>query len=186
MIKGRPSWWYGITAILFIFSIFSSPEINRYFLPILWLWPISLFSPLGAREFYDNTVQLILSGSISVKNHLFTMWLSGVIVAVVIGSGIGVRLLINGDWQQALALLAGALFMPAMALFLGVLTQTKRVFEVAYFLLWYMGPLNGIWFLDYMGASFASWQLSLSYLGLAGILLVVSIIIRRQQFKTLF
>lgn len=48
MIKGRPSWWYGITAALFIFSIFSSPEINRYFLPILWLWPISLFSPLGA------------------------------------------------------------------------------------------------------------------------------------------
>ncbi len=186
MMKGRPFWWYGITTGLLIFSIFSSLEINRYFLPLLWLWPISLLSPMGAREFYDNTFQLILSGSISVKKHLLIMWLSGVIMTAAIGSGIGLRLLINGDWQQALALLVGALFIPAMALCLGVLSQTSRVFEVAYFLLWYMGPLNGIWFLDYMGASFASWQLSSTYLGLAGILLFVSIIIRKQQFKTLF
>lgn len=186
MIKGRPSWWYGFTATLIVFSILSSPETHRYFLPILWLWPISLFSSLGVREFYDNTVQLILSCSISVRKHIFTMWLSGVIVAVAIGGGIGVRLLINGDWQQALALLVGALFIPAMALCLGVLTQTKRVFEVAYFLLWYMGPLNGIWFLDYIGASFASWQLSWTYLGVACTLLVVTIIIRRHQFNTLF
>jgi hypothetical protein len=52
--------------------------------------------------------------------------------------------------------MVGALFIPTLALALGVWSGSGKLFEVAYMLLWYVGPLNQVAPLDYMGATAGS------------------------------
>ena len=50
------------------------------------------------------------------------------------------------------AWVAGALFIPTLALMLGVWTNTRRMFELIYLLCWYMA-FNGIAALDFIGTT---------------------------------
>jgi hypothetical protein len=45
------------------------------------------------------------------------------------------------------------MFVPSLALMLGVWSGSSRMFEILYLLLWYAGPLNKVPFLDYTGIS---------------------------------
>ncbi|MNR56752.1 hypothetical protein D3C85_1773900 [compost metagenome] len=47
----------------------------------------------------------------------------------------------------------GILFIPTLALALGTLGGSKKLFEVIYMLWWYMGPLNHVPSLDFLGVS---------------------------------
>jgi hypothetical protein len=68
------------------------------------------------------------------------------------GSGAAVRLLISGDSASLLAFLSGALFIPSLALALGVWSGSSKPFEIIYISLWYLGPLNKVPGLDFIGA----------------------------------
>ena len=61
------------------------------------------------------------------------------------------RLVLNGEAVGAFAVFVGALFVPSLALFLGVWTGSSKVFEFLYILFWYVGPLSGFVPLDFMG-----------------------------------
>ena len=39
-------------------------------------------------------------------------------------------------------ILVGAIFVPTLALACGALSGTTRLFEIAYLVLWYLGPMN--------------------------------------------
>ena len=47
----------------------------------------------------------------------------------------------------------GALFIPSLALALGIWSGSRKLFEVVYMLWWYAGPINQVDTLDFMGAS---------------------------------
>jgi hypothetical protein len=48
---------------------------------------------------------------------------------------------------------AGALFIPALALALGVTTGTRKFFEALYTAWWYVGPLHHTPQVDFMGTT---------------------------------
>jgi hypothetical protein len=78
--------------------------------------------------------------------------MAGVLLALITGSGVALNLALHGEWLGVLALGVGALFIPSLALCLGVWTGSSKSFEFVYTLLWYIGPLNQIESLDFMGA----------------------------------
>jgi hypothetical protein len=78
-------------------------------------------------------------------------WLAGLLVAVLAGGGVLLRLLAAGDTSSIEAWLAAAVFIPSLALMLGVVTAASKVFEVTYLLLCYAGPLHGVSVLDFIG-----------------------------------
>ena len=59
---------------------------------------------------------------------------------------------INGDMVGLIALLSGALFIPSLALASGVWSGTSKVFEILYMVIWYLGPLNKVPGLDFIGS----------------------------------
>jgi hypothetical protein len=71
---------------------------------------------------------------------------------MITGSGVALNLMIHGDWYGILSLFVGALFIPSLALCLGVWTDSSKLFEFIYTMLWYIGPLNQIVILDFMGS----------------------------------
>ena len=79
----------------------------------------------------------------------------------------------------------GALFIPSLALCLGVWTGSSKSFEFVYSLIWYIGPFNQIIPLDFMGVVPGSveagiWQV---YLVITIVLFGLAVIGRRWQIQ---
>jgi hypothetical protein len=73
------------------------------------------------------------------------------------------------------------LFIPSLALMLGVWTGSSKAFEVAYVLLWYLGLLNKVSELDYLGMHTTdNWQV---YFLLSIIFFIAAIAGRQRQLK---
>lgn len=154
-------------------------------LPFAWLLPVLIWSKLGTREARYRTDQLVFSSANSLKRQLPAVWLAGVLLAVVTGSGVALNLALHGEWPGVLAWVVGALFIPSLALCLGVWTGSSKSFEFIYTLLWYIGPINRIEPLDFMGALPGSveagiWKL---YLAITVILIGLAFIGRKLQIQ---
>lgn len=157
MVKGYHWSWY-VAALGIVAAQFSVPleYASRYALPAAWIWPLAMWSGMGARETRYDTRQLLFSSPYPVSRQLPAVWLCGVVVGGVAGAGIAIRALAAGDVAFARALLIATLFVPTLALFLGTLSGTRKLFEAIYLLLWYVGPVNGLSALDYLGATDAA------------------------------
>ena len=66
---------------------------------------------------------------------------------------------------------AGALFIPSLALALGVWSDSSKLFEALYTVWWYVGPLHQVPSLDFVGGSRASSSPGLYLILAAGLLL---------------
>jgi hypothetical protein len=174
--KGLRWWCYLAAAIVIVGGLVSPAEVSRkWWLLAAWLWPVFIWSSLGTREARHRTNALVFSSPHPLLRQLPAAWLSGFMLTVVVGSGVGLNLLHVGDWAALAAWVAGALFIPSLALALGVWSSTGRLFEVVYLLLWYMGPLHptDLPYLDFMGASDVSVEAGVwKVFVLAGLLLV--------------
>jgi hypothetical protein len=106
-----------------------------------------------------------------------------VLLALATGSGVGLRLALTGSWPAAGAWLVGALFIPTLALALGVWSGSSKLFEVAYLFLWYIGPLNQTRPLDFMGVVPAAVQSGapLAWMAATAALAVAGVAGRKRQ-----
>jgi hypothetical protein len=113
------------------------------------------------------------------------MWLTGIIVSLVFGGGVILRTGLRGDFAGVAALGVGAMFIPSLALFLGVWTGSSKVFEFLYTLLWYIGPMNEVTSLDFMGIVPASVETGvwLWYFGVTVILVILAFMGRKLQLQ---
>ncbi len=153
LLKGLRWGWFTVAGGLMIAAILMSPEpVRAYILPITWLWPILIWSGMGSREIRHNVGQMVFSSAAPLRRQLPATWLAGFIVTVLTGSGAAVKLLISGDSSGLLAWFSGALFIPSLALALGVWSKSQKLFEVMYVALWYL-VMNGISAVDYLGAN---------------------------------
>jgi hypothetical protein len=157
MLKGVRWWWYVGAAGLIIAGTLAPIDIGRqYSLVAAWIWPLPLWSALGGREVRHQAQDLIFSAPHPLRRQLPATWLAGVIVSVAMGSGVLARLVLAAGWGHVLAWVAGALFIPTLAVTLGIWSGGPRLFEVVYLLLWYLGPLGHLVYLDYVGVTDAA------------------------------
>ena len=183
-LKGRRWWWYAGAAGLFIAGLVNRPQaVKEIVLPLTWIWPILLWSPLGTRESRFDTGGLLFSSARPLLRQLPATWLAGVVLAMATGSGAALRFLAAGDLTALGAWLVGALFIPSLALALGIWSGTSKLFEITYLLIWYIGPMNHIPHLDYMGATKTgpAEGMPLIYLGLTALLAAAAVAGRKKQ-----
>jgi len=181
MLKGQRWWWYAAAAGMVVGQLVSpDAQVRAGFLIAAWIWPLLLWSPMGCREARFATRSLIFSSEHSLSRQFPALWTAGVLVAILTGSGVGLHLLLAANWHSLAAWIAGALFIPSLALALGVWSTGSRAFEAIYTIWWYMGPAHQIPGLDFMGTTPAS-SSPMLYAILAGILLVAAYARRRQS-----
>jgi hypothetical protein len=177
-------WGFAVSGALIIMGLILPLDVAQgILLPVAWLLPVLVWSKMGTREARHRTDQLIFSSADSLKRQFPAVWLSGVFLAMVTGSGVALNLALHSDLVGVLAWVVGAFFIPSLALCLGVWTGSSKLFELTYTLLWYIGPINRIEILDFMGALSGSvetgiWQL---YLTITIILLGLAFIGRKWQ-----
>jgi hypothetical protein len=182
LLKGQRWWWYAGALGLIAAGVLAPAEAARTaVLPLAWVWPALIWSGLGGREARHATGALVFSAARPLALQLPAVWLAGVSVAVIAGSGVFVTLARLGDPTGLLGWAVGALFIPALALALGVWSGGSKLFEVIFMMWWYMGPLNGLAGMDFMGARTGGlWP---AYLALSVALLVTAFAGRWRQMR---
>jgi len=181
MLKGQRWWWYAAAGGMLVGQIVSpAVQVRSGFLIAAWIWPLLLWSQMGCREARNGTGSLLFSSERSLSRQFPALWTAGVLVAWLTGAGGGIRLMLSADWHSLAAWVAGAFFIPSLALALGVWSGGPRAFEAIYTIWWYIGPAHQIPGLDFMGTTPASSTPGF-YAGAAAVLLVVALFRRRQK-----
>jgi hypothetical protein len=113
------------------------------------------FSPLGARDQLSGVTPLLASSALYGWRLVIAGWIAGAVFALVLSLGVIARALLAGEPTVGGALIVGALFIPALALALGNLTRSSRMFELVYLALWYAAIQNAS-AIDFMARTPAS------------------------------
>ncbi|MGD8753056.1 MAG: ABC-2 transporter permease [Anaerolineales bacterium] len=164
MFKGPKLIWYIVLLGINIACLLNpSDPVQPFILMVVWIWPIAVWSQMGAREHRHNTWQIIFCAPRPALRQLPAMWLAGVVVAVIAGSGAWLYIALSGEMAMLFAWFGGALFVPALALALGVWAGSSRVFEAIYLFIWYLGLVEGVPVLDFAGTTSTSLAMGIPY-----------------------
>ena len=168
LLKGQPWWWFAVAGLLILacyllnvvdaiysIEIITSAFMRQYLLPVVLVWPLLIWSAMGSREVHNNVHQFTYSSKSPLWRQLPAQWLAGFLVTLLVASGAILRLSLDGDTVGLIALLSGVFFIPSLALAAGVWSGTSKIFEVVYLVIWYLGPVNGVGRMDYLGANSA-------------------------------
>jgi hypothetical protein len=180
-------WWYAVALGLLVAQLLAPLEVSRG--PILasaWMWSVFVWSGMGARESRFATRSLLFSCSNILPRQFLACFLAGLSVAFLTGAGAAVRLAMAADSLGLLAWLAGALFLPSLALFLGIFSSTSKPFEGLLTAFWYVGPMNHTPGLDFTGAANGTHTISYAfiYIALAAALFISAFALRSRQLRS--
>lgn len=153
MLKGWPWWWYAGAVAVNLACLFAPLSMSQATLyPLCWGWPVLIWSGMGSREAIHRVQQTVFSAPRPLNRQFPSVWLAGALTAALTGLGPLLMLFRSGSAASLWAWLVACLFIPALAIALGVLSGTSKLFEACYTLLWYVGPLNKHPAFDFMGA----------------------------------
>jgi hypothetical protein len=154
LLSGRAWWWYLVAAGLGVACLAApTTAVRPHLVAVAWVWAIAVFSALGCRSRVHGTTELLDAAPHPVGGQTLAAYAAGLATALLLAGPALVRLLATGEAGAAGAVAAGALFVPALALALGEWTGTPKVFEGVFTALWYLGILNGIPALDFLGGT---------------------------------
>lgn len=168
LLKGRSwLWWLVIAALNIAILTSPLPIVKQYLMPFTFLWPLAVWSEMGHREHKNSTYQMIFSSSRPVLRQLPAAWLAGVLATATFSIAAVVVFLSNGDLPGLVGWIGAVIFIPSLALTLGVFSSGSRAFEVVYLIWWYLGPLQKA-----QGVDFTNGAPQVYLLAAAGLLLL--------------
>ncbi len=154
LVRGLSVWWYAVAVGFCVFQLFADPKGQSLAIGLAWIWPMLQWSQLGTRESVYATEQFVYPTLHPIRRQFVAQWCAGILLALVTAAGSLVHYTIAGNLVGIEGVLAGALFVPTLALACGALSGTTRLFEIAYLVLWYIGPMNRTSF-DFTQGSYA-------------------------------
>ncbi|MEQ4301482.1 hypothetical protein ABNF97_08835 [Plantactinospora sp. B6F1] len=143
-------WWLGVGLLAVGGAVVPVSAVPAAVLPLAWIWPVLLWSRLGTQS-HEYGLTGLLGAYPGPRRRMLAEWIAGVALAGMTGLVPLLRMLLAQDVPGVAAGVAGALFVPSLALAAGVVSRTHRLFQVGYLALWY-SACNGIAALDFMGA----------------------------------
>ncbi|ADQ65758.1 hypothetical protein C499_11166 [Halogeometricum borinquense DSM 11551] len=191
-LRGRPWWWYGgaillvgvpvVTLVTTGAANISVEPVRTFVFPIAAIWPLIVWSDIGVRPVQHRVLPLVLSSRYPLK-QLIAEWLSGIIVAIGVGSGVFAVYIATGHTGALLGFVSGVLLAPSLATAAGSWSRSTTLFELSYLTLWYVGPLNGAQPVDFIGATDASVEMGipLAFVGLSAVLVGTALLRRTLE-----
>jgi hypothetical protein len=156
LVQGTSRWWWLVAAALNAASLAIPASLvqpagasTALLLSAAWIWPVLIWSRLGAQR-RENGLDSLLGAYPGVYRQLAAEWAAGLALTALAGLGPLLRMALASDGPRVAAWIAGALFIPSLALMLGAASRTHRVFQAIYVLLWY-AAVNQVAAADYMG-----------------------------------
>src|SRR5690606_39165965 len=142
LLRGVSRWWWlGVLAISLAAAVAPTGAGSRLVLPAAWIWPVLIWSRLGTQR-QEYGVETLIAAYPAAHRRIVAEYLAGVVVTALVGAVPLLRMVIAADRVGVGAWAAAVLFIPALALALGTLSRTHRLFQIIYLALWY-ATVNG-------------------------------------------
>ena len=153
LLNGQNLYWtLGALGIIIAGSVAPLKNVVTYILPIAMIWPVERWSALGCRERRWNVDGLLGCVPHPFVRTTLAQWAAAVTVGGLISAGFLFRLAAAGEWTSLFACLIALGAISAAALACGAVTGSPRLFEGAYLIIWYLGPVNHMPGLDFVSA----------------------------------
>jgi hypothetical protein len=155
LVQGTSRWWWLVAALVNAAALAVPANLAKpagastALLSAAWIWPVLIWSRLGAQR-RENGVETLLGSYPAAYRQLAAEWAAGLALTVAAGAGPLLRMAAAAEGPRLAAWIAGALFIPSLALLLGTVGRTHRLFQVLYLVLWY-AAVNQVAAADYMG-----------------------------------
>jgi hypothetical protein len=143
------SWWWWLVAAGLNVAAAAWTGPGTVMLAVAWIWPVLVWSRLGTQHL-EHGLDTLLGAYPGSLARTVAQWLAGVALTAATAVGPLASMLLDGDAVRTAHWVAGALFIPSLALLLGTVTRTPRVFQVLYLIAWYMA-INDVAAFDHMG-----------------------------------
>ncbi|TGE84764.1 hypothetical protein C7Y70_04245 [Pseudoalteromonas sp. KS88] len=185
MLKGQTNSWIIGLLVLNMGQLFVSQELLiSALIPLSLLWCVLVISPLGQLEKQANTLEIMTYSKRTPILQNTASLIAGCTVLLIACFGAFARLIIMAEWLLIIQLCIGIVFMVSLAYFCGAFTQTKRMFEVLFPAIWYLGPIQTGLYLDFIGVnSQASWHAGMPYYFLACAATMVTLTMSVKQTR---
>lgn len=150
LLYGQPLWWYALALIGIGISGYTASGEGAKWTSIIMLLPMALWSQMGSRDTLYGTEQL-LNYSCSRSDRWLAAWLAGIIVSLLMSSGILIRFAVTSLWSNLIAWSVGMVFIPTMAMTFGSISKSPRLFEAVFIVIFYIGPIQEMGRFDFLG-----------------------------------
>ena len=171
MVRGRSKWWYVTVFVVMCMTPFVTPGDSLKWISLTMLLPLSMWSQMGNRDQSCGTSEIIASTSSQTLKWVGT-WFAGLVVALMMSLGMFTRIVMLSEWHYLSSWGAGMVFIPTLALILGSISGSNRLFEAVFIVLMYFGAINNMWKFDFMGLCSNH---TLLYIGLTLVLLMIGL-----------
>ena len=183
LIRKGPKWFwlinFGGMIALFLIPLQEAYKIG---LPVLWFLQINRWADLSTKEKFFGTSNFIYSSFNPLLRLLTSQILAGFILAIFLALPILIRQLIDGNLLALSATIVGSLFLVSFAVFSGIISGGKRLFEILFFATTY-AILNGVPFVDYFGGFHQDFQYLVLMIIVLLLLLTTSFLFRNREIK---
>lgn len=168
-VKGQSGYWYSGLLVLNIIQLFISDNLLiSLFLPLSWLWCVLVISQLGQLEKQSNTSELVIYSRHAPVLHSLASYCASWILLALASIASVLRFIGTAEWLLLVQLIIAISFTASLAYFCGTVTGSKRMFEVLYPALCYIGPMQTALYLDFFGVNGQlSWEASIPFYFLA-------------------
>ena len=185
LLRGHSVYWFIGLVLLNIAQLFISQTLLiSLVLPISLLWCVLVISQLGQVEKQANTIELITYNKQSATLQSLACYFAAWVLLALASIGSVVRFTGSGEWLLLIQLFIAISFTVSLAYFCGAFTGTKRMFEVLYPALWYLGPIQAALYVDFFGVnSQASWQAGVPYYFVAISISLLMLTIRAKNTR---
>lgn len=120
------------------------------------------------------------------KSQLFSSVVAGILFTILINVSIIIRFIMLNDFLGVMYILMGIFFVNALGMFIGNVAKNSTAFEIIYTILWYVGMLNGLTSLDFLGLTktAVSAHIPIMFFAVGIVILIDSIIIKNIRINT--
>lgn len=173
LFRKGPKWLWLLNIGGMIALIFAPLNIAHVMiLPSLWFLQIGRWSDLATKE-KTHRIHYFTYAAYKPLSRLFSaQLLAGMILSVGLAVPLLLRYAIDLDFMQITSIVLGAIFIVMAAVFVGVISGGKKLFEILFFFLTYSN-INKIPALDYFGA----FNQGINYIGLMAVLVIMLTVI---------
>ncbi len=180
-------WWYAAIILCSIGVFFAKGEIlYKFLIPIIWILPIFIWSKLGTIQINCNMEDYLSTYKNYRESQLLNSVFAGILFTMFINISIIIKFVILNDFLGAIYILMGTFFVNALGMFIGNVAKNSTAFEIIYTILWYVGILNGLTSLDFLGLTktAVSTHIPIMFSAVGIVLLIASIIIKNNRINT--
>ncbi len=106
-------------------------------LPVLWFLQVNCLSGLATKEKTNRIQYFTYAAYRPIKRLFSSQVIAGIVLMVTLATPLILRYLITGNLMQVFCIFAGAVFIASLAVFLGLLSGGKKLFEILFFAITY-------------------------------------------------